>query len=89
MEVGSQGLPDGVRGNPPANAERVKRHSFFNPWVGKTPWSRELQPTPVFLPGRPPGQRSLAGHAACGVAESDRTEHTQQFCRKRERSVDA
>ena len=23
----------------------------FNPWVGKTPWRREWQPTPVFLPG--------------------------------------
>ena len=23
----------------------------FNPWVGKIPWRRKWQPTPVFLPG--------------------------------------
>ena len=30
----------------------------FNPWldswVGKIPWRRAWQPTPVFLPGEPP-----------------------------------
>ena len=29
---------------------RLKRHRF-NPWVGKFPWRRAWQPTPVFLPG--------------------------------------
>ena len=24
----------------------------FNPWVGKIPWRREWQPSPVFLPGK-------------------------------------
>ena len=24
----------------------------FDPWVGKIPWKRKWQPTPVFLPGR-------------------------------------
>ena len=28
----------------------------FDPWVGKIPWRRTWQPTPVFLPGRPPGE---------------------------------
>ena len=23
----------------------------FDPWVGKIPWSRKWQPTPLFLPG--------------------------------------
>ena len=23
----------------------------FDPWVGKIPWRRKWQPTPVFLPG--------------------------------------
>ena len=27
----------------------------FNPWVGKIPWRRTWQPTPVFLPGESPG----------------------------------
>ena len=26
----------------------------FNPWVGKMPWRRAQQPTPVFLPGESP-----------------------------------
>ena len=25
----------------------------FDPWVGKIPWRRAWQPTPVFLPGKP------------------------------------
>ena len=33
----------------------------FNPWVGKIPWRRAWQPTPVFLPGESHGQRSLVG----------------------------
>ena len=33
----------------------------FHPWVGKIPWRRAWQPTPVFLPGESHGQRSLVG----------------------------
>ena len=32
----------------------------FDPWVGRIPWRRKSQPTPVFLPGKSHGQRSLA-----------------------------
>ena len=32
----------------------------FSPWVGKIPWRRKWQPTPVFLPGEFHGLRSLA-----------------------------
>ena len=32
----------------------------FDPWVGKFPWRRKCQPTPIFLPGKSHGQRSLA-----------------------------
>ena len=54
------GFPDGaVIRNLPANRRR-KRHGF-NPWVGKIPWSRKQQPTPV-LPGK--FQRSLAGYSS-------------------------
>ena len=34
-----------------------------DPWVKKIPWSRKRQPTPVFLPGKFHGQRSLAGYS--------------------------
>ena len=41
---------------------RHKRHEF-DLWVGKIPWRRAGQPSPVFLPRESHGQRSLAG---CG-----------------------
>ena len=46
----------------------------FDPWVGKIPWRREWQPTPVFLPGELHEQRSLAGYSPWGRKESDTTE---------------
>ena len=35
----------------------------FDLWVGKIPWRRAKQPTPVFLPGESHGQRRLAGYS--------------------------
>ena len=35
----------------------------FDPCDGKIPWSRKWQPTPVFLPGKFQGQKSLVGHS--------------------------
>ena len=52
---------------------QCRRHGF-DPWVGKIPWRREWQPTPVFLPGELHGQRSLAGYSPWGRKESDTTE---------------
>ena len=46
----------------------------FNPWVGKIPWRRKLQPTPVFLPRESYGWRSLVGYSPWGRKESDTTE---------------
>ena len=43
-------------------------------WVGKVPLRRAWQPTPVFLPGKFHGQRSLAGYNPWGLKESDTTE---------------
>ena len=34
----------------------------FDPWVGKIPWRRAWQPTPVFLPGEFFGRRSLVDY---------------------------
>ena len=51
----------------------------LNPWVGKIPWRRAWQPTPVFLPGESHGQRSLAGCSPRGRTESDTTEVTRQL----------
>ena len=46
----------------------------FYPDVGKIPWEREWQPTPVFLPGESHGQRSLAVCSPRGRKEPDMTE---------------
>ena len=39
------------------------RRPGFEPQVGKIPWRREWQPTPVFLPEESHGQRSLMGYS--------------------------
>ena len=46
----------------------------FDAWVGKIPWRREWLPTPVFLPGKFLGQRSLVGYSPWGRKESDTIE---------------
>ena len=39
------------------------------------PLEKEMQPTPVFLPGESDGQKSLVGYNPWGRKESDTTEH--------------
>ena len=45
--------------NPPANSGDMRLR--FNPWIRKIPWRMAWQPTPVFLPREPHGQRSPVG----------------------------
>ena len=65
---------------PPGGSDRKVCLQFrtpgFDPWVGKIPWRREWQPSPVSLPGEPHGQRSLAGHTPWRCKELDVTEAT-------------
>ena len=56
---------------------RRHRRCRFDPWIGTFPWRRKGQPTPVFLPGKSHGQRSLEGYSPWGRKESDPTEHAQ------------
>ena len=42
------------------------RRCGFDPWVGKIPWRRKWQPTPIFLPGKFHGQESLEGYSPWG-----------------------
>jgi len=57
------GFPGGTSGKKPTyQCRRLKRHRF-NPWVGKIPWRRTWQHTPVFFPEEFHGQRSLAGYS--------------------------
>ena len=44
--------------------------SRFDPWVGKVPWRRKRQSTPVFLPGKSHGQRGLESCSPWGLKKS-------------------
>ena len=61
--------------NPPANAGE-RRDSGLISELGRIPWRRKGQPTPVFFPGESHGQRSLASYGPWGHKESDTTEAT-------------
>ena len=50
------------------------RRPGFNSWVRKSPWRRKWQPTPVPLPGKSHGRRSLVGYSPWNHKESDTTE---------------
>ena len=41
----------------------------FSPWVRKISWRRKGESTPVFLPGKAHGQRSLAGYSPLSYKE--------------------
>ena len=53
------GLPTWLSGKESACQSRRRG---FAPWVRKTSWRREWQPTPVFLPGKSHRLRSLSGY---------------------------
>ena len=55
---------------------RHKRPGFI-PWVGKIPWSKKWQSTPVPLPGKFHGEGSRA--IVQGFTESDTSEHVHQI----------
>ena len=73
---GILGGSGGASGKEPPCQFRRHKTRVFDPWVGKTPWRRAWQSTPVFLPG----QRILAGYSPWGHKESDSTEATKHAC---------
>ena len=60
--------PSGKESN--CQCRRCKGHGF-DPCVGKIPWRRKWQPTPIFLPGKLHRLRSLAGYSPWDYKESD------------------
>ena len=72
------GFPGSTSGKGPACQCRRSKRYEFDPWVGKVPWRRAWQPTPVFLPGESHGQRSLVGYSPWGRKELDTSETTVQ-----------
>ena len=77
-----QGSPCGASGTEPTcQCRRYKRH-VFDPWVGKIPWRRAWQPTPVFLPGESPWPEEPGGlwsTGSYGVRHSG-SNSTAQLC---------
>ena len=61
--------------NLPANSGDTRDREWFNAWVGKILWRRKQQPTPVFLPGKYQGQKSLVGYSPRGHKESAENTH--------------
>ena len=87
-ETGEEkGFPGGsVVKNLPANAkDRGDVGSI--PRVRRIPWKRKWQPTPVFLPGKSHGQRSLLDYSPWGCKESDTTEQLSVHREKKHRSA--
>ena len=58
---------------PTTNAEEAEVDCYCE---DSLPWRRAWQPTPVFLPGKSHGQKSMAGCSPWGHKESDMTEAT-------------
>ena len=52
---------------------KVVNFTFFS-CTNDYPWRRQWDPTPVLLPGKSHGRRSLVGCSPCGLEESDTTE---------------
>ena len=62
-----------LSGKESACQRRRHRRCRLDLWVGKIPWKRKWQPTPVFLPGESHRQRCLVGYSPWGHKESDMT----------------
>ena len=69
------GFPGGASGKESTcQRKRRRRHGFY-PWIGKIPWRRAWQPTPVLLPGEFSLDQGAWWATVHGVAnESQRTE---------------
>ena len=71
----TRGFPGGTVGKTPLASAGATGELGSDLWVGKIPWRRKWQPTPVFVLEKSLGQRSLAGYSPWGSKESDMTEH--------------
>ena len=61
-----KGLPQWRSGKESACQCRMCKRCRFDPWVGKIPWRRKWQLTPVLFPRESHGQRSLVGYSPSG-----------------------
>ena len=75
LKSGTTEIPRWLNGKESAFQCRRCMRLTFDPWVRKMPWRRKWQPTPVFLPVKSHGKRSLMDYSPWRHKESDRTEH--------------
>ena len=68
-----QGFPHGTSGKLSACQYRRHKKHGFNHWMGR-PLEEEMQPTPIFLPEKFSGQRSLVGYSLWDHKELDMTD---------------
>ena len=72
------GCPGGASGKESGCQCRKCKRRGFDSWVKKIPWRRKWQPTPVFLPGKSHGQRSMAGSGPWDGRVKTRLTHSQE-----------
>ena len=82
------GLPRWHSGKESTCQCRRRKKYMFDPWVGTIPWSRKWQPTPVLLPGKSHGQRSLAGCNPWDHKDLDISVNTYQTLVKKKKKVE-
>ena len=79
------GFSGGTSGKEPTCQCRRHKGCGFDPWVGKIPWRRTWQPTPVFLPGESPwteepdGLQSMGSQSQTGLKQLS-THACPSFC---------
>ena len=66
-------FPGSTSGKEPSCQYRRHKRQGFSPCVGKIPWRKAQQPTPVFLLGESHGKRHLEGFSPWGHKGSDTT----------------
>ena len=64
---------ESITTNKASGGDGIPGRPGFDPWVGKIPWRRKWQPTPILLPGESHGWRSLVSYSPWGRKESDMT----------------
>ena len=65
------GLPCWLSGKESTCQCRRHKRRGFDPWIGKIPWRRKWQLTPLFQPGKSHAQRSREGYSPRGHKQSD------------------
>ena len=68
------GFPDSSAGKESACNAGDTEDVGLDPWVGKIPWRRKWQPTPVSWSEKSHGQRSQAGYSPQGLKKLDTIE---------------